>query len=116
PTRTSIQIDGTAYTGPFADLMPPPAADELADLEADIRAHGITVPVVVTDAHEVLDGHCCLRIAARLGLTEIPLKVGAGLTPERKREIAESLNLHRRHLSREQRQEIIARRLKANPA
>src|SRR5262249_57085796 len=52
----TISFNGTVYKCPFLDAMPPLSAEERAELEADIKAHGVTVPVVVTDLDEVIDG------------------------------------------------------------
>lgn len=115
-TVKTITADGVTYTCPFFDAMPPLAPDERADLAADIQANGITVPVVVTDDNEVIDGHNRLEIAAELGITDVPVTVLTGLFPEQKRERAEDLNLHRRHLDRDHMQAFITGRLKADPA
>src|SRR5262249_7158186 len=87
----TISFNGTAYTCPFLDAMPPLSAEERAELEADIKAHGVTVPVVVTDENEVIDGHHRLEIAAGLGLPDVPFRVLAGLTTAQKRGRAEEL-------------------------
>ena len=112
----TLTVAGRPFKLPFADLMPPQSADERARLLADIRAHGVRVPVVVTENDELLDGHHRLAIAAELDLTDIPVEVKGGLTAEQKRAYAESVNLHRRHLSGDQVQAIIARHLTADPA
>jgi site-specific DNA-methyltransferase (adenine-specific) len=115
PTVPTIEFNGKVFACPFHDLMPPLTADDLAELTDDIRARGGLVPVVVTDQDEVLDGQHRLGIAAKLLLPLVPLDVKPGLTYDQKRELAVNLNLHRRHLSREQKRELIARRLKENP-
>lgn len=112
----NITVNGATYTCPFAHVLPPLATEERAELESDIRTHGITVPVLVTDENEVIDGHNRLQIAVALGLTEVPVVVVSGLTAVQKHDRAVALNLRRRHLTREQRREIVARRLKADPA
>jgi ParB-like chromosome segregation protein Spo0J len=111
----TICFGGTEYTCPFADVMPPLTAEERAELKADIEQNGIAYPVIVTDTNELIDGLNRLEIAVELGLSTVPLKVLDGLSPERKRAMAEDLNTHRRHLSREQKHDLIARRLKAEP-
>jgi len=112
----TITCNGVIYTCPFFDAMPPLTADERIELKADIDKNGITYPVVVTETNEVIDGHNRLEIAAELGLAVVPFTVKSGLTTDQKNEHAVNLNLHRRHLSQDQKREIIARRLKTDPA
>jgi ParB family chromosome partitioning protein len=52
--------------------------DELAQLSASIRAHGVLQPVVVRqagDGFQLIAGERRLRAAQRAGLTEIPVRV-----------------------------------------
>ncbi len=109
-----LTLNDKSYGLPFADLLPPLTPEERQALLADVKEHGITVPVVVTDADEVIDGNTRLQIAVELGLTDIPVKVVSGLSDAKKREMALSLNLHRRHLTSEQKRQIIADRLRAD--
>jgi ParB-like nuclease domain len=111
----TIAFGGKVFTCPFADVMPPLAPDEQADLRESIRVRGVQDAVIVTDEDEVLDGHTRLSIAVELGLDDVPFDVRAGLTADEKRDLAEVLNLHRRHLSQKQKRDLIARRLKADP-
>jgi ParB-like chromosome segregation protein Spo0J len=111
----TIRFNGIVYTCPFADVMPPLTPQDRSELKADIEANGITYPVIVSDTDEGIDGLNRFEIAVELGLPVVPIKVLEGLSPERKREMAEDLNTHRRHLSREQKQDLIARRLKDDP-
>ena len=111
----TIVFNGVTYTAPYFDVMPPLTAEERVELTADIRANGITYPVLVTEANEIIDGHNRLTIAAELGLTGVPISVLSGLTADQKRARAEDLNLHRRHLTTDQKRRIIAGRLKAAP-
>lgn len=111
----TITFAGVTYCCPYYDAMPPLTSDERTDLWADIAANGVMCPVIVTDDMEVIDGHNRLEIAAELNITAVPMTVVSGLTSDQKRLRAEDLNLHRRHLTRERKREIIARRLKDNP-
>ena len=112
----TLNYKGVAYTAPFVDVMPPLTAEERAELKVDIATNGVAYDVLVSEDDEILDGHNRLSIAIELGLTNVPIKVMHDLTPEQKRERAADLNLHRRHLTREQRRAIIASRLRADPA
>jgi ParB-like chromosome segregation protein Spo0J len=61
--------DTATFNTPHAQLFPPLASYELADLRADIEQNGIRVPIVVQAATmDVLDGHHGYRIAQDLGL------------------------------------------------
>ncbi len=88
--------------------MPALTAEEYAALRADIAARGVVVPVVVDQHGRLLDGHHRRRIAGDLGI-ECPAEVRQVEDDEDARQIALTLNLSRRHLSREQRRELIAR-------
>lgn len=95
-------------------LLPPLSEDEFAELVADIAEHGIEQAIVVDEHGVVIDGHHRQQIADELGI-ECPSVVRSGLSDEQKRSLALRLNLHRRHLSREQKRELVARSLKADP-
>src|SRR5690606_19035591 len=55
------------------------------------------------------DGYHRVRACQELGITDWPKVVRRGLSEEQKIEHALTLNLHRRHLTREQRREVVAR-------
>jgi hypothetical protein len=94
--------------------MPPLSGDEYAALEQSIKDHGIQVPILVDTEGVVIDGHHRKKIADDLGV-HCPRKVLYDATDTEKRTLALSLNLDRRHLSREQRRDLIAASLKADP-
>ncbi len=63
---------------PRAGLVPEMRANELAELEADIRARGVQLPVHVVEADglwQILDGRHRFRCARAAGLHEIPVFV-----------------------------------------
>lgn len=95
-------------------LMPPLSPEEYSELTDDIRANGIQVPVIVDEDGVAIDGHHRQRIAEQLGI-DCPTVVKAGLTDAEKRTMALNLNLHRRHLNREQKRQIVEASLKADP-
>lgn len=49
----------------------------MAGLERDIRANGIRKPVTIGSDGRLWDGHHRVRVAVRIGLTEIPVDVVA---------------------------------------
>lgn len=96
-------------------VMPRLTAEEYADLEASILAHGVQVPIVVDADGEVIDGHHRLEIAQANGL-DCPEIVRDDLTTDdEKIALALTLNVHRRHLTREQRRDLIRISLRAAP-
>lgn len=95
-------------------LLPPLTTQEEADLTASIHEHGVMVPVLVDEDGDVIDGHHRQKIADHLGI-DYPVEVRAGLTHEQKLDLALRLNIARRHLTREQKRELIAASLKADP-
>ncbi len=95
-------------------VMPPLSAEEYAALRDDIAERGIVVPVVVDQHGRLLEGHHRRRIADELGI-DCPAEVHEVADDEDARQVALTLNLARRHLSREQRRELIAREAAARP-
>lgn len=106
-----LTIGSASWMLPYADLVPALSEDQYNDLRADIAKRGVIVPIIVNDRGEVIDGQHRLRIAVELGLPQntIPFEVHAGLSSEEERALAKDLNLHRRHLGREERREWVIR-------
>lgn len=100
-------------TAPY-QLLPPLNETELAELAASINEHGVMVPVLVDEDGVVIDGHHRQRIADDLGI-DYPVVQRADLSDADKRTLALSLNLHRRHLTRDQKRAVIAASLTADP-
>lgn len=94
-------------------VMPRLSADEFAALEADIVENGVRVPITVAEDGRIVDGHHRDEIARRHGL-HCPRVTAAG-DDGVLRSLAFSLNVNRRHLSREQRRALIAESLRADP-
>jgi hypothetical protein len=94
--------------------MPALSEDEYAALKADIAERGIVVPVVEDQHGNVLDGHHRVRIAAELGIG-YPTELRNVADDDEARRVAFALNLARRHLTREQRRQLIAREITADP-
>jgi ParB-like chromosome segregation protein Spo0J len=63
----------------------------------------------------MLDGHDRMRVCRELGINDYPVVVRSGLTEEQKRSHARRINLLRRHLKREQVQQLIAEQIKETP-
>ena len=94
-------------------VMPRLSADEFAALEADIVENGVRVPITVAEDGRIVDGHHRDEIARRHGLP-CPRVTAAG-DDGVLRSLAFSLNVNRRHLSREQKRELVAESLRADP-
>lgn len=84
-------------------VMPPLTPEEFEALKADIAARGLLVAVEKDEHGNILDGHNRARACEELGITDYPVIVRSGLSEEQKTEHALTLNLCRRHLSRDQR-------------
>lgn len=94
-------------------VMPRLSAEEFAELEASILESGVQVPISVSADGLIIDGHHRDEIARKHSL-HCPRVVVEG-DEGKLRSLAFSLNLHRRHLSREQKRQVIAESLKADP-
>src|SRR5690606_12121044 len=90
-------------------VLPELSAEEYEALKADIAQRGVQVPVEYDEDGNIRDGYHRVRACQELGITDWPKVVRRGLTEEQKIEHALALNLHRRHLTREQRREVVAK-------
>lgn len=75
--------------------------------KADIAARGVQVPVEYDEDGKILDGHHRVRACLELGIKDWPRVIRVGLSEEEKIEHILALNLARRHLTREQRRELV---------
>ena len=101
-------------------VMPPLSADERAALKEAIRKDGVLVPVEEDEHGNILDGFNRVEIwnelrAEGVKLPDYPRIIRPGLTESEKRAHARALNLTRRHLSREQRRQLIEDQLRETP-
>jgi hypothetical protein len=126
---------------PAAERFPLMNPDELRELGEDIGRRGMRNPIVIWSADEddkrefLLDGRNRLDAAAMAGLLVVDddsgnlwLRTGDGLREIRRARVghgnlydtdpyrlALSYNIHRRHLTAEQRRDLVAKLLKATP-
>ena len=96
-------------------LLPPLADDEYEHLKADIEEHGVLVPIEFDEHGNILDGHHRYAACIELGITDFPRTVREGMSETEKRSHARTLNMARRHLTREERRWMIADELRENP-
>lgn len=94
--------------------MPALSEEDAIALEKSIRTHGIQVPVLMDEEGAIIDGHHRWEIGTRCGI-QVPTEVREGLTEAQKVALSISLNIDRRQVSRQQKREIIAASLKADP-
>ena len=106
---------------PAADLFPMMSESELIELGKNIRANSIIVTKIAYYKGELLDGRNRLEAMEREGITldwanikdsAVVLHLDASIDPY---EYVISANLHRRHLTSEQKRELIDKVLKAKP-
>jgi hypothetical protein len=104
---------------PF-QVMPPLSEEDDAALGESVRLHGVLVPVEEDEYGNILDGHHRVKWwhhwrAEGVKLADYPRIIRPGLTDAEKRAHARALNLSRRHLTREQRRELIEDQLRETP-
>ncbi|MWA02178.1 hypothetical protein F8568_017710 [Actinomadura sp. LD22] len=95
-------------------LMPPLTAEEYSALRDDIRERGVMVPVVKDQHGNTLDGHHRQQIADELGIT-YRVDIVQVRDDDEARSLARMYNLARRHLTREQKRQLIADEITADP-
>jgi ParB-like nuclease domain len=100
----------TLESHPLANLFPLLEGSEFDELVADIKANGLVEPIVVFE-DKILDGRNRYRACLAAGV-EPAFCPFMGDDPFA---YVISLNLRRRHLTAEQKREIVAALLKANP-
>src|SRR5215204_4710477 len=87
---------------PAADVFPMMSGAELAELAENIKAHGMRTPVMLDERRRSLvDGRNRLDAAEAAGIDVSAFVLSA--------------NVHRRHLTTEQRRGLIEKVLRANP-
>lgn len=93
-------------------VMPDLAADEYERLKASVAESGVLVAVELDEHGAILDGHHRVKAWNELldegaQLPEYPTVVRGGLTDAQKRNHARTLNVNRRQLSKEARDQVI---------
>jgi ParB-like chromosome segregation protein Spo0J len=93
-------------------MFPLMEGDELDELVADIRAHGLREPVVMFEG-KILDGRNRYRACMEADVDVITKEFDGD--EHAARAFVISANLHRRHLTAEDKRKIIAELIKAEP-
>jgi ParB-like chromosome segregation protein Spo0J len=96
---------------PAANLIPPMTQEEFDDLVADIKTHGLNEPITIHEGM-ILDGRhralACDKIGIKPWRQESPSNDPLAYVL--------SVDIHRRHLTAEQRIEVAEKLAKADPA
>jgi ParB-like nuclease domain len=96
-------------------FLPAMSPDQRQALRRDIAERGILTPIDVDESGNILDGHHRFEIWRELKRNAPPpVIVRSGLSEDEKRSFALRQNIHRRHLTRQQMQELIGAELKQN--
>lgn len=101
-------------------LFPDLSDDDYDGLKRDIRERGVMVAVEYDDAGEILDGHHRVRAWTELvyegaELEPYPRVIREGWTEAQKRAHVRRLNILRRHLTQEQKRELIRDQVRETP-
>ena len=72
------------------------------EIKKSIMQIGFIFPVTVNHKYELLDGYSRLKIARELGIIEIPVEIYETNSIEEELDMIASLNLKRRHLSKDE--------------
>ena len=90
---------------PVAECFPPLSAQEYEALLADVREHGVRIPIVVTADGQIVDGLHRWRAAGEAGVECPTVQLPAG---EDARLVGVNLNMARRHMNETQRAMVAA--------
>jgi ParB-like chromosome segregation protein Spo0J len=86
-------------------FMPSLQLDEYEALRESIRKYGVIQPVITDEDGNIIDGYHRVKICQDLGIA-YPTRIMEGLTEEEKENLAVSLNIKRRHLTKEQKKTL----------
>lgn len=93
----------------YRRLLPALSDQEYEALKADIRARGVMIPIEVDERGAILDGGARKQICNELGIWNPPCVKRPGLTEDQKIEHILTVNLKRRHLSRQKLKKVAAK-------
>ena len=97
--------------------LPPLPNDQFLGLRDNIAVNGVLVPILVDctgPMRKIIDGNIRKTIADDL-VYDCPEIVQAGLSDEEQRTLARALNMARRHLTIEQKRQLISDQLEETP-
>jgi len=107
-----LTIESIAQTQSKYQLLPDLSSEEYQSLKADIAEHGILVPVELDETGTVLDGHHRIRAwnelrSEGIKAPDYPRLIRYGMTEVEKERHIISLNINRRHLTKDQLNDLI---------
>jgi hypothetical protein len=111
--KRTVSAKSTAGERQFQP-MPELTPDEYAALRDDIAARGILVSVVVDQHGRLIDGHHRRRVCDELGV-DCPTTVRHVADDNEALDIAVAVNAARRHLTREQKRDLIRSEIARRP-
>jgi ParB-like chromosome segregation protein Spo0J len=97
--------------------LPALSYEQFVALRDNISVNGVVVPILVDSdgtKRKIIDGNYRKQIAEELGY-DCPEIVHPDLQEEEMRTLARALNLSRRHLTQEQKRELIADQIEETP-
>lgn len=106
--REDNQLNEILASHPAADVWPLMSPEELKSLSDDIKKNGQRLPIFVDDENRIVDGRNRWQACQLAGVNPIIERFSESIYGDVK-DFIKSLNDHRRHLTREQRREIIKR-------
>ena len=95
-------------------VMPPLSSEEYQELYESIKAEGVLEPIHVDEEGVVIDGHHRSKIASELGVP-CPVIAHDDLSNGEKVALAFTLNLKRRHLSKEEKEGLVVEYKRLKP-
>jgi hypothetical protein len=112
-----VPEDKSYSTDPRYQYFPAMAHDDFTQLKESIAKRGPLpeFPVVVDEVGKILDGHHRSLAYAEMGLADYPVIHKLGMTEAEKDDYIWSVNIGRRHLTLEQKRDLIRHRLKSKP-
>jgi ParB-like chromosome segregation protein Spo0J len=99
---------------PLADVFPEMGEMELRELTQDIKANGQLEPIVIHQG-KILDGRNRYLACKLAGVEPTTIEFNPVATCRTAEEYVWSMNVQRRHLRADQRREVIAKLLRADP-
>jgi hypothetical protein len=119
-SRTAHGRNSELRFHPLADIFPLMEGEEFDELVADIKANGLHDPIVMYEG-KILDGRNRYRAAIKAGVDPFPLMKngkrygGLNYVGDDPAGFVISRNIHRRHLTAEQKRDVIAKLIAAAP-
>ncbi len=88
-------------------VLPDLTAEEYEALKGSIEQHGVLTEIICDEEGNLLDGFAKKGICEALGIENIPTKIVTGMSEDEKLEFTLQTNLKRRHVTVEQRQDLV---------